>query len=786
MRFTLSWLKEHLDTKASLEEISEKLTSLGLVVDKVKNPGEALVPFTICEIIEAEKHPNADRLQVCKVQTGSEVIQVVCGAKNARKGLKAVLARPGHIIPSTQQVLKVGKVRDVESFGMLCSSEELLLEEASEGIIEVDSQAPVGKSYAEWFELNDPLIEIEVTPNRGDCLSVHGVARDLAATGIGTLKPLKIAKVSGTFPCPLSLKVDLEACPYFTGRVIRGLKNGPSPEWLQKKLRTIGLRPISALVDITNFFTYDWGRPLHVFDADKIKGNLSVRLSKEGETFKALDEKIYTLSNEMTVIVDDSGVISLAGVMGGESTGCDETTQTVFLESAFFDPIHTSITGRALNIISDSRHRFERGVDPLSTLPGLEAATQMILDICGGEVSQVLVEGQPPYEEMEIPFFTVRLETLGGLAIDPMEVEKILRSLGFKLIEDENGYSVIPPSWRFDITQEADLVEEILRVVGYDKIPSVPYGERPEQKPLAPAQERRFVIRDRLASQGLTEVITWSFMSKEEAKLFGGIDKHLVLTNPLSQDLNGMRPSLLPNLLKAALQNQNRAAETIAFFEVGPQYANPTPEGQSLMATGLRCGLFNQNTWCEKKRLVDIYDVKADALALFELTGLSPQVEASGPSWYHPGRSGTFKFGPQVVGYFGELHPLVLKAFDVKGPALAFEVFIDRLPQPKKKTMAKPKLELSPYQVVDRDFAFVVAQDVAADSLIKAVVKAEPSLKISLSIFDVFAMGEEKKSLALRIRIHPKDHTLTEDEIQMISQKIISSVEKNVEGALRQ
>ncbi|EKE10336.1 MAG: hypothetical protein ACD_16C00053G0002 [uncultured bacterium] len=785
MRFTLSWLKEHLETSATLDEISEKLTNIGLLVDKIKNLGEVLTPFTICEIIEAKKHPNADRLQVCQVQTGEELIQVVCGAKNARKGLKAVLARPGQIIPSTQQVLKVGKVRDVESYGMMCSGEELLLEETSEGIIEVDSKAPVGQSYAQWLGLDDPLIEIEVTPNRGDCLGIHGVARDLAASGIGKLKPLKTEKVPGTFPCPLPLSVDLEACPHFTGRVIQGVKNGPSPKWLQEKLRSIGLRPISALVDITNFFIYDRCRPLHVFDADKIKGKLMVRTSKEGETFKALDGKTYTLSEDMTVITDDSGIISLAGIMGGESTACDDTTKNVFLEAAFFDPIRTSITGRVLNIFSDSRHRFERWVDPLSTLPGLEAATKMILDLCGGTASKIVEEGTPPFEEIEVPFLSPHLESLGGLYVDSLEVEKIFTALGFKLLEADNGYGLIPPSWRSDIAQEADLIEEVLRMVGYNKIPSVPYGERPEKKPLDSRQERRFAIRDCLAGQGLIETITWSFMSEREASLFGGIPETLLLNNPISQELNGMRPSLLPNLLKAALQNQNRAHETITLFEVGPQYFNTTPDGQDLVAAGLRAGFF-EKSWCEMKRPVDIYDAKADAFALFDLIHLCPQVDPKGPNWYHPGRSATLKFGPQVMGYFGELHPRVLKAFDLKGPVVAFEIFIDRLPFLKKKTTAKPKLELSPYQPVDRDFAFVVGASVSAESLIKAVFKADTSLLYSLTIFDVFEMEHEKKSIALRVRFQSKDRTLTEKEIQAISDKIISSVAKEVGGVLRQ
>jgi phenylalanyl-tRNA synthetase beta chain len=782
MKFTLSWLKDHLETDASLETILEKLTALGLIVDKVENKAEALAPFKICEILETEKHPNADRLQVCRVNTGTEVIQVVCGAPNARKGLKAVLARPGDIIPSTKQALKVGKVRDVESFGMMCSAEELHLGEGPEGIIEVDRDAPVGEPYAKWIGLDEILIDIEISPNRGDCLGVYGIARDLSAAGIGKLKPLKLEKIKGSYSCPVSLKADPEACPHFTGRVIRGLKNGSSPLWLQKKLEAIGLRPISALVDITNFFTHDQARPLHVFDADKIKGNLNIRLSEEGESFKALDGKTYTLSDDMTVIADDSGVISLAGVMGGESTGCDEATHTIFLESAFFDPIRTAITGRSLGILSDSRYRFERGVDPASTLPGLEAATQMILEICGGEASDVIVAGAAPDLRQSIVFDPLRVKTLGGLEVSPQRAQDILTSLGFEVKGEGNNLTVLTPTWRSDVEQESDLVEEVLRVEGYDKIPSTPYGDRPEQKPLSPLQERRFIIRERLANRGLTEVVTWSFMSREDTEAFGGAPDSLVLLNPISQDLDTMRPSLLPNLLKAVLSNQNRGAETVGIFEVGPQYSDSTPQGQHVMVSGIRVGALHSDHWLEKKRLVDIYDAKADVI--YVLSGTTVQYDRNAPSWYHPGRSATVKLGPNVLGYFGEIHPRILKEYDVKGPVVAFEIFIDRIPLAKRKS--KSKLVLSPFQRVERDFAFVLDNNTPAENLIKAVQKADPILIKDINLFDVFNLGGDKKSLAIRVSLQPQDRTLTEEEIQAISQKIISLVAHSTGGVLRQ
>jgi phenylalanyl-tRNA synthetase beta chain len=786
MRFTLSWLKEHLETEASLEEITSKLTSLGLVVDKVENKAEALAPFTICEIIEAEKHPNADRLKVCRVNTGSEVLQIVCGAPNARPGLKTVLAHPGDVIPATKQALKVGKVRDVESFGMMCSADELLLGEGAGDIIELDSNAPVGNSYATWAGLDDILIDIEVSPNRGDCLGVYGIARDLAATGIGVLNPLPEHKVKGTFPSSIQVTIQDQACLHFTGRLIKDVKNGPSPAWLQKKLQAIGLKPISALVDITNYFTYDQGRPLHVFDADKLKGHLKVRSSKAGEVFQALDGKTYDLPEDLTIIADESGVIALGGIMGGDSTACDDTTQNVFLESAFFDPIAIAMAGRSLGILSDSRYRFERGVDPASTLPGLEAATQMILDLCGGEASEIVNVGQAPDMRQHISFNADRIESLGGMVVPQKRTIEILQSLGFEVKETAKLLSVTTPSWRFGMEHDADLVEEILRVEGYDTIPAVPYGERPEQNPLDASQRRRFMARDVLAGRGLMEVVTWSFLSQKDAEPFGGVPDNLVLLNPITQDLDRMRPSLLPHLLNAVRSNQNRGSETIALFEIGPQYTDPTPQGQQMMASGVRAGLFKEGDWVDKKRPVDLFDAKGDTLALMEIAVLSPQLEANAPSWYHPGRSGTLKLGPLVVGYFGEIHPRLLKAFDLKGPVVAFEVFLNTMPLPKRKTTAKPLLTLSPFQAVDRDFAFVVDQKIPAETLIRTAKKVDPSLIEGCTLFDVFELPEGKKSLGLRVRLQPKDHTLAEEEIQTLSDKIISSIAQATGGVLRQ
>jgi len=784
MKFTLSWLRDHLDTTASLETILETLTAVGLTVDKVENKAEALAPFTVCLIEDAERHPNADRLQVCRVNTGTDVIQVVCGAPNARKGLKTVLARPGVVIPSTGQVLKVGKVRDVESQGMMCSATELLLGTDSDGIIEVDPTAPIGESYAKLLGLDDVLIDVEITPNRGDCLGVRGIARDLAAAGVGKLRSDQLSVISHQKKSTDDrlLITDYSACPHFTGRVIRGVKNGPSPDWLRQKLESVGLKSISTLVDITNYFSQDRARPLHVFDLDKIQGGLTVGVSKGGESFEALDDKTYTLAPDSVVISDDSGVISLGGIMGGKSTGCEEGTTNVLLESAWFDPIAIATTARPLGILSDARSRFERGVDPASTLPGLEAATAMILELCGGEASDVMVAGTPPSFNEPITFHPQRVETLGGLQVTAKRAQEILESLGFTVVGEGDTLTVTAPSWRFEMEREQDLVEEVLRIEGYDKIPSIPYGVRPEGKPLSPLQERRFVVRDRLAGRGLTEAVTWSFISPKEAALFGGAAESLTLLNPISQELSVMRPSLLPHLLKAVETNQNRGADSVSLFEVGPQYTDPTPEGQHMMVSGVRAGVFEAGNWAEKTRSVDLYDAKGDALAVIEMDA---QWERSAPSWYHPGRSATLRLGKQVLGYFGELHPRIVKACDLKGPVVGFEIFVDRLPLPKRKTTAKPKLTLSPYQAVKRDFSIVVDEEVEADKALHAVKKAEPGLIQEVVLFDIFDLGGGKKALGIRVTLQPQDHTLTDSEIQEVSEKIVASLIQATGGVLR-
>lgn len=787
MKFTLSWLKTYLKTEASLSEICETLTNLGLVVDKVEDRTEALKSFKVVYVIEATQHPNADRLKVCRVQTDDGEIQVVCGGVNVRTGIKAVLARPGDTIPVSGIVMKVGEIRGVASHGMLCAAEELLLESSSEGIIEAPEEAPIGAIYAEYMGLNDPLIEIEITPNRGDCLGVYGVARDLTATGIGELITHSVKPIAGKGESPVSVILeDPDTCPYFGTCYISGVKNsGVSPEWLVRRLSSIGAKVISPLVDVTNFMTFDQGRPLHVFDADKIKGNLRVGLAKGGESFEALDGKTYTLEEGMIVISDDSGIISLAGIMGGASTAVDENTENVLLEAAYFNPVRIAMAGRKLGIHSDARYRLERNVDPATVIPGLTRATEIILEICGGTASELAIAGSNPRHPQPISLRPERIYTLGGMKLEAAESQKILEKLGYQVA----GQNITPPTWRFDVEGEADLVEDILRVKGYATIPSVPFSSERAHFPLSATQARPFEMRSLLASRGMIELVTWSFISEPLAKLFGGGAADLTLTNPISEELKVMRPSILPNLLEAIVKNVTRGQLQGAFFEVGPQYQNATDQGQNQMASGLRYGASSAN-WANKAQAVDTFYAKADALALLKAMGvntLNLQCTGEVPTWYHPGRAGVLKQGPNVLAWFGEIHPKILKAFDLKGPVVAFEVFMDRVPQPK--TRKKAKLELSPYQMVERDFAFIIDKATPADHLRQWAQKADPQLVKDVILFDYFAdpkLGAEKVSLGLRIKLQAPNRTLTDEEINVISNRLIESIQTKTGGILRQ
>jgi phenylalanyl-tRNA synthetase beta chain len=801
MKFTLNWLKQHLDTNASIEVIAEKLTDIGLEIEEVTDRAAALADIRVAYIEEAGQHPDADRLKLCRVNTGDKIIQVVCGAPNARTGLKVALAQPGAIIPIDGSKLKPGKIRGVESQGMMCSTRELCLGEDHDGIIELPEDAEIGTPVAAVLGADDPIIEIGLTPNRPDCTGVRGIARDLAAAGIGTLKadPREQA-VAGSFDSPIGVAISSDiaannAVPAFYGRYIRGVKNAESPDWLKARLEAIGLRPISALVDITNLVTHDLGRPLHVFDADKLSGNINVRYATNGEKIAALDNKEYELTDSMVVIADQAKALGIGGIIGGEETGCLEETTNVFVECALFDPISIAKTGRKLQINSDARYRFERGVDPQSIAWGMEVATNLILEICGGEVSHVVKAGEVPNPRNAFDLRIDRILELGGVAVEADRAIDILKSLGFEVSGSAPVITAVAPTWRPDIIGEADLVEEVLRIVGYDKIPTVPL-ERETSLPvpaLSPMQKRVGLTRRVLASRGLYETVTWSFTDSRWAKLFGELKDGLYLANPISSDLDVMRPNALINMIAATGRNQARGFSDLALFEVGPEFFGDQPGDQRLVAAGLRTGATTARSWTGSRRDVDVFDVKADAEALIEALGTSAanvQVNADGaPEWYHPGRSAALQLGPKnVLGYFGELHPKVLKTLGVKGRVVAFELFVENVPSPKKKGTARPALNVSSFQSVERDFAFLLDETVKAEAIIKAAKGADRNLITDVTIFDLYAgkgIEDGKKSLAFSITLQPTKATLTEEEIETVCKKVVEAVEKATGGSLR-
>ncbi|HEX4237411.1 MAG TPA: phenylalanine--tRNA ligase subunit beta [Xanthobacteraceae bacterium] len=804
MKLTFGWLKEHLETNRALDEIAAKLTMIGLEVERIEDKAKLFAPFVIARVVEAKPHPNADRLRVCMVDAGDgKPIQVVCGAPNARTGMKGVFAPPGAFIPGKNLTLGVGKIRDVESRGMLVSEFELQISDDHEGIIELPDDAPVGVPYAKYAGLDDPMIEINLTPNRGDATGVHGIARDLAAAGIGKLKDTPIKTVKGQFPCPVKVTLDFGAttslCPAFALQLIRGVKNGPSPDWLARRLTAIGLRPINALVDITNFITYDRGRPLHVFDAAKVRGDLTVRRARAGESLLALDGKTYALDETMCVIADDHGVESLAGIMGGEKTGCSEATTDVLIESALWVPMNIAQTGRKLGINSDARYRFERGVDPAFMVPGLESATRMVMDSCGGTASEVTVAGSAAAPERVIDFPVAETGRLTGLAVPLADARRVLESLGFKVAGQGARVKVAPPSWRGDVQDKADLVEEVVRIVGVDKVPSTPFdrGEAPRKPVLTPIQIRTRKAKRALAARNLTEAVTWSFIGKKHAELFGGGKPELALANPIAAELSDMRPSLIPGLVAAAQKNADRGFPDVALFEVGQIFRGDRPEDQLTAAAGLRRALAKPSGigrhWAKRDGEVDAFDAKADALAVLAAAGAPAsalQTMPGGPTWFHPGRSGTIQIGPQnVLGHFGELHPRALEALDAEGPLIAFEVILERIPEPRTRgSRAKPVLELSPFQPVQRDFAFVVDREVKAADIVRAAQSADRKLITGVTVFDLYegqGIAPGKKSIAIAVTLQPRERTMTDAEIEALAAKIVTEVGKRTGGVLR-
>jgi phenylalanyl-tRNA synthetase beta chain len=805
MKFTLSWLKDHLDTTASLDEVVDTLTRIGLEVEAVEDPGKKLEGFTIARVIEAKQHPNADRLRVCIVDTGAgEPVQVVCGAPNAVTGMKGVFSPPGTYIPGKAITLGKGVIRGVESNGMLCSGMELEISEDHDGIIDLPDDAPVGAPYAAWAGLDDPVIEINLTPNRPDATSVYGTARDLAAAGLGKLKDGAVAPIKGKGVSPVQVSLDLgpwerNLCPVFVLRQVSGVKNGPSPDWMQKRLRAIGLRPINALVDITNYVTFDRGRPLHVFDAAKVLGNLSVRRAKDGESVLALDGRSYTLDDSMVVIADERGVESLAGVMGGEHSGCDETTTDVLIESALWDPLNVAQTGRKLGIVTDARYRFERGVDPNFTLSGAELATRLIHDLCGGTPRDLHVAGLVPDTDRVIDFPWSEVKRLTGLTLPVPEMRVILSSLGFWVSGTGDTVKVSPPSWRPDIEGKADLVEEVTRIAGLERVENTPFPrvETIESPVLTLLQRRTRQAKRLLAGRGLVEAITWSFIAKDQAELFGGGQPEIALANPIAADLSDMRPSLLPGLIAAAQRNADRGYDDVALFEVGQVFCGDRPEDQKIAAAVVRRGAARSagggRHWSDQAGSVSAYDVKADAMALFAGLGVALgglQVVPGGPAWCHPGRSATLQFGPQnVVGWFGEMHPRTLATLDAAGPMVACEIILDAIPAPKPKpTKVKQKLELAELHPVKRDYAFVLDETIPADTVIKIARGIDRNLFAGITVFDVYkgvGIAPGRKSIAIEITLQPKEKTLTDAEIEAFSQKLVTEVAKKTGATLR-
>lgn len=801
MKFTLSWLKDHLETDEPLDKLAEKLTMIGLEVENIEDKAKALKPFTIAKVISAEQHPNADRLRVCMVDTGDggAPVQVVCGAPNARAGLVSVFSPPGTYIPGKDITLGVGTIRGVESRGMLCSAAELQISNDHDGIMELPADAPVGAAYAEWAGLGDPVVEINLTPNRQDCTGVHGIARDLAAADMGKFKDPTIKPIKGEFPCPVKVTVeDAALCPGFALRLVRGVKNGPSPEWLQKRLTAIGLRPINALVDITNFMTFDRARPLHVFDAKKVKGNLVVRRARDGESLLALDGRTYKLDPAICVIADEHGVESLAGIMGGEASGCDETTTDVLIESALWNEINIAQTGRKLGINSDARYRFERGVDPAFMVPGLELATKLVMEMCGGTPSETVVVGKAFGDDRLIEFPITEVKRLSGIEVPQAEMKRILTHLGFMMAGPGPVVKVAVPSWRSDVHGKADIVEEIVRIFGVDKVPMTPFerGEDARKPVLTPLQHRTRRARRALASRGMVEAVTWSFIAKPAAELFGGGQRELEVANPIASDLSDMRPTLLAGLTAAAQANADRGFGDVALFEVGQIFRGDRPQDQFMAASGVRRGFASSEGlgrhWTGSTQ-ADAFDAKADALAVLAASGApmqALQIVAGGPAWLHPGRSGTIQIGPQnVLGYFGEMHPRALEALGADGPLVVFEVILDRIPEAKKKpTRAKPLIELSAFQPVSRDFAFIVDRAVKAGDIVRAAQGVDKKLITGVNVFDVYegkGIDDGKKSIAIAVTIQPREKTLTDQEIEAVGAKIVAEVTKKTGGSLR-
>lgn len=835
MKFTLPWLKDYLDTASDLPAILEAMTMAGLEVEEAHDPKDALKQFTVCRIVSAKQHPNADKLQVCQVETIDGVKEIVCGGLNARPGLVTAYAPIGAYIPGSGITLVPKPVRGVVSNGMLCSGGEMQTDEdpfrlriahfeewqpraqalglsdeqaiADGGIIELPATLKIGSPVAEALAL-DTVVDFEVTPNRPDWLGVVGVARDVAAKGVGKFKLEQVKPGAGKFPCPVKVRIDApEACPVFAGRLIRGVKNGPSPDWLQKRLKAIGINPKSMLVDVTNYISFDRARPLHVYDAKKLSGGIQVRMGSASDKFEALDGKTYSNLADMCVIADDSGAIGLGGVMGGTTTGCSVETTDVFIESAWFDPTRTAKTGRATGILSDARFRFERGVDPHSCVDGIELATRLILEVCGGEPSEVIVAGKVPEGPKPVAFKPMDMKRLTGVDMSAKRMEQILRALGFEPVvptkaqqTPDGVWAVKVPSWRPDVEGSADIVEELIRIEGFDKLPNDPLpvaaNTTGNRIVVTPLQNRVRTSRRVLAGRGYLETVTWSFMHHEKAALLlGGANKlqdSLTIDNPIASDLDYMRPSMLANLAEAAQRNADHGADDVRLFEAGPVYPGDKPEDQRMMVAAV-VKAAKARTWQGAQAPFDVFAAKADLFAVLAALDQGPdrfQVGAAeGPHW-HPGRSGTLRLGPKaIVATFGELHPAFLKAIRADGPMIALEIALDALPTPKAKAAkTKPVFDKADQTPVKRDFAFVVDEKVPSGDITRMALKADPKLVTSARVFDVYrgaGIGEGKKSIAIEVTIQPRGSAMTDEQIEAVAQAIVKSVSKATGAVLR-
>jgi len=797
MKFTLSWLKDHLDTNADLETITNKLTMIGLEVEKVKNLADELFDFKIAEIVSAEKHPNADKLLVCSVNDGNETLQIVCGASNARVGIKVVFAPIGSYIPAGDFKIKKGNIRGVESCGMMCSYEELGLDGDSSGIIELSDDASVGISYVDYAKLDDPMIEIAITPNRGDCLGVRGIARDLSASGIGKLKDCLYENIDINIgeKSPIDWNIQIDKCSSVAGRLFKNVKNVESPDWLKNRLSAIGINPNNALVDITNYISYELGRPLHAYDADKIGNRLIIRNSVNGEKINALDEKEYELSDGMTVIADNNQIHSIGGIIGGIDSSLSESTTNVFIESAIFDAINIAETGRKLGILSDSRYRFERTINPLSNNIGIQSATKLITEICGGTPCKTVFAGKNNHKDKKIKLSIDKLKKLSGIDINIDDVEKILSNLGFAPISNENDIKCIIPPYRPDINSVHCLIEEVLRIYGFDKIPAVdlPKISYLSKNILTSLQKKISLGRRSLAGNGMNETLTYAFMSDKDAQSFSikGHDySDLILLNPISEDLNRMRPSILPNLLNAYNRNKARGYSDIALFEVGSSYQSVFSDGQTNLISGIRAGKITDKHWSEKSRSTDVFDVKSDCIIALSAMGINCdnlQVDTNTPHWYHPVQSGILKMGKFELATFGTIHPSVMKSLGIKGTAYGFEINLNQLPPVKNKGKTKPIFAPSQYQAISRDFAFEVDDSITAQKIITSA-NVDKNLIKDITIFDVFkgeGVQKGKKSIAINVVIQDSKKTLSELDIEIITNKITKSVIKATDGEVR-